>query len=222
MATAAPEPAASRVEVRRSRRRRRTVSAYREDDRVVVMIPARLSVAEEREWVATMLERLERSERRRRPSDAGLRRRASELSDRYLGGLARPATVRWVDNQNSRWGSCTPGDRSIRLSRRLQGVPAWVIDYVLVHELAHLLEPGHTAAFWEWVDRYPKAERAKGFLEGMAAASQLGITADPPDCSAADGCAPAAPAPATPARAGSAPGSAARRPATTGGRATPR
>ena len=183
MPTRAPDTEGPIVEVRRSRKRRRTVSAYREDDRVVVMIPARLSAKEEREWVAKMLERLERSERRRRPDDAGLRRRAADLSNRYLGGLARPATVRWVENQNSRWGSCTPADRSIRISTRLQGMPGWVIDYVLVHELAHLIEPGHTAAFWGWVDRYPKAERAKGFLEGVACASQLGLQAQPPDCS---------------------------------------
>ena len=181
MATATPEPPAAltpQVEVRRSRRRRRTVAAYREDDKVIVMIPARLSVDEEQQWVTTMLQRLERSEKRRRPSDDVLMRRAAGLNDRYLGGLARPDTVRWVDNQNSRWGSCTPSDRSIRLSRRLQGMPSWVIDYVLLHELAHLREPGHTAAFWELVDRYPKAERAKGFLEGVAAAAQLGISAD--------------------------------------------
>jgi predicted metal-dependent hydrolase len=183
MPTRAPEPEGPLVEVRRSRRRRRTVSAYREDDRVVVMIPARLSAQEEQDWVTTMLERLEKSERRRRPSDARLRRRAAELSDRYLGGLAEPLTVRWVENQNSRWGSCTPSDRSIRLSTRLQGMPAWVIDYVLVHELAHLIEAGHTPAFWAWVDRYPKAERAKGFLEGIACATQLALRADPPDCS---------------------------------------
>ncbi len=173
------------VEVRRSRKRRRTVAAYREDDRVVVMIPARLSAKEEREWVATMLKRLERSEARRRPSDAGLSRRATELSNRYLGGLAQPESVRWVANQNSRWGSCTPSDKSIRLSTRLQGMPSWVTDYVLVHELAHLIEAGHTPAFWSWVDRYPKAERAKGFLEGVACATQLGISAQPPDCSEA-------------------------------------
>jgi predicted metal-dependent hydrolase len=171
------------VEVRRSRRRRRTVAAYREDDRVVVLIPARLSQAEEKEWVATMLKRLERSEQRRKPSDAALLRRANELSVRYLDGMARPEVVRWVDNQNSRWGSCTPSDRSIRLSRRLRGMPAWVIDYVLVHELAHLLVTGHTAEFWAWVDRYPKAERAKGFLEGVAVATHLGITGGDPDCS---------------------------------------
>ena len=171
------------IEVRRSRRRRSTVEAYRKGDKVVVMIPARLSVTEERQWVSTMLGRLERSESRRRPSDAALERRAAALSQRHLDGLARPEVVRWVENQNSRWGSCTPSDRSIRLSRRLQGMPSWVVDYVLVHELAHLLEVGHTPRFWAWVDRFPKAERAKGFLEGVGAASALGITADPPDCS---------------------------------------
>jgi hypothetical protein len=172
------------VEVRRSSRRRRTVAAYREDDKVVVLVPARLTRAEEREWVATMLARLERSERRRRPSDADLQRRATDLSERYLDGAARPLTVRWADNQTTRWGSCTPGDRAIRLSTRLQGMPPWVVDYVLVHELAHLLEAGHTPRFWEWVDRFPRAERAKGFLEGVAAAARLGPEADPPDRSA--------------------------------------
>jgi predicted metal-dependent hydrolase len=171
------------VEVRRSRKRRRTVAAYREDDKVVVLLPARFTRAEEQEWVAAMLARLEKSEKRRRPSDAALAKRAAGLSSKYLDGLADPLVVRWVENQNSRWGSCTPSDRSIRLSTRLQGMPAWVIDYVLVHELAHLIESGHTPTFWSWVDRYPKAERAKGFLEGVAAASQLGIEADPPDCS---------------------------------------
>lgn len=178
-----PGPSGPVVEVRRSRKRRRTVAAYREDDKVVVLLPARFTRAEEKEWVATMLARLERFERRRRPSDAGLKRRAAELSERYLDGGAVPDTVRWAANQNSRWGSCTPSDRAIRLSTRLQGMPGWVIDYVLVHELAHLIVPGHTPAFWTWVDRYPRAERARGFLEGVAAASALGMAAEPSDCS---------------------------------------
>jgi predicted metal-dependent hydrolase len=170
------------VEVRRSKRRRRTVSAYRDGDRIVVMIPASLSRAEEAEWVETMLTRLERSEQRRRPSDDDLLQRALALSDRYLGGLATPETVRWVENQRSRWGSCTPGDRTIRLSARLRGMPAWVIDYVLVHELAHLLESGHDAKFWAWVDRYPQAERAKGYLLGWSAAAKV----EPPPSGDAD------------------------------------
>ena len=93
--------------------------------------------------------------------------RAAKLNDLYLGGLAVPASVRWVTNQNARWGSCTPGDRSIRLSDRLQKMPGWVVDYVLVHELAHLLESGHTPAFWAWVDRYPRAEQGQGLPRGL-------------------------------------------------------
>ena len=167
-----PVPPRPRVEVRRSARRRRTVSAYRDEDgTLVVLLPARMSRAEEQQWVEVMLDRVERSERRRRPSDADLEKRAAQLSERYLEGLARPQAVRWVTNQSQRWGSCTPADGSIRLSARLQGMPAWVVDYVLLHELAHLLESGHTPTFWRLVERYPKAERARGFLEGVALAS---------------------------------------------------
>ena len=161
------------VEVRRSRRRRRTVSAYRDGERIIVLIPASMSKRDEATWVADMVARVQRQERRKVRSDDDLVARAAKLNDLYFGGLAVPASVRWVTNQNARWGSCTPGDRSIRLSDRLQHVPAWVVDYVLVHELAHLLEAGHTPAFWAWVDRYPKADKAKGYLEGYSAAARL-------------------------------------------------
>ncbi len=161
------------VEVRRSKRRRRTVSAYRQGDRIIVLIPASLTKAQEAEWVETMVARLEKSETRRRPSDGDLMARARRLSDLYLGGLAVPESVRWVENQRSRWGSCTPGDRTIRLSARLQAMPAWVVDYVLVHELAHLLEANHNRAFWAWVEHYPRVERAKGYLSGYSAAAHL-------------------------------------------------
>ena len=164
---------APQVEVRRSKRRRRTVSAYRDGDTIVVLVPASLSRADEAAWVETMVARVQKSERRTPPSDADLMERALSLNDQYLGGLAPPSSVRWVENQQQRWGSCTPGDRTIRLSVRLQGMPGWVIDYVIVHELAHLIEPGHDAAFWGWVDRYPQAERAKGYLLGWSAAARL-------------------------------------------------
>ena len=166
------------VEVRRSRRRRRTVSAYREAGRTVVLIPAAFTRRQEQEWVATMVARLERQDRRRRPSDAVLARRAGELSDRYLSGRARPTSVAWVDNQSSRWGSCTPADGTIRISSRLRGMPAWVLDYVLLHELAHLLQPRHGPSFWALLESYPRTERAKGFLEGVAATAGLQLDDD--------------------------------------------
>jgi predicted metal-dependent hydrolase len=52
-------------------------------------------------------------------------------------------------------------------------MPSWVVDYVLVHELAHLLEAGHTREFWAWVDNYPKAEKAMGYLQGYSSAAHL-------------------------------------------------
>jgi predicted metal-dependent hydrolase len=169
------------VEVRRSRRRRRTVSAYREDGRTVVLIPARFTKAEERRWVASMLDRLAAGDRRRSPSDEELATRAEELSRRYLGGLAKPVSIRWVDNQQSRWGSCTPADGSIRISTRVRGMPGHVLDYVVLHELAHLIVPGHGKDFWALLGGFPRLERARGYLEGVAAAAHLGLVAPSPE-----------------------------------------
>jgi hypothetical protein len=170
------------VEVRRSKRRRQTVSAYRDGDKIVVLLPARMSRAEEKRWVADMLSRLQRSETRRRSpareSDEALTQRCRELSAKYLDGRAQPQGVRWVPPMRTRWASCTPSEATIRVSERLRDVPGWVLDYVLVHELAHLLVPGHGADFWKWVRRYPKMERAIGYLEGISAAGQLGIGLD--------------------------------------------
>jgi predicted metal-dependent hydrolase len=163
------------VEVRRSRRRKRTVSAYRRDGKVIVMIPDRFTRAEEAEWVTTMLDRLDRSERRRRRTDDQLMRRATELCAEYLHDKVAPSSVRWVGNMTIRWGSCTTTTGEIRLSDRLQSMPPWVVDYVLLHELAHLIEPSHNKRFWHWVDRYPRAERAKGYLEGVAHAVALDL-----------------------------------------------
>ena len=161
------------IEVRRSRRRRRTVSAYREGGRTIVLIPARFSADEERTWVDAMMRRLAAGDKRRRPSDEQLLARAADLSGRYLGGLAKPLSIAWVTNQSSRWGSCTPSEGTIRISSRVKGMPAWVLDYVILHELTHLLQPGHGPEFWSLLGSYPRTERARGYLEGVAATAGL-------------------------------------------------
>jgi hypothetical protein len=169
------------VEVRRSQRRRRTVSAYRDGERVVVLIPDRFSRAEETEWVERMLARLAAREERIRRTDAELLARCRRLTKRYLPEHiheVEPASVRWVTNQNGRWGSCTPDDGTIRISHRIQEMPDWVIDYVLLHELAHLVVPSHSGPFWDLVNRYPKAERARGYLEGISAATGVVLADD--------------------------------------------
>lgn len=169
--------------VRRSARRTRTVAAFWEDGQAVVAIPAHFSGHQETEWVTRMVDKLHRQGQkrpagkgsRRPPGDSALAEHAAGLSRKYLGGRAVPSSVRWVRNQNSRWGSATPSEGTIRLSHKLQPMPQWVIDYVLLHELAHLLVAGHNAAFWKLLDAYPHTERAKAFLEGVAFATGRGL-----------------------------------------------
>ena len=140
---------------------------------------AKLNQAQEKLEVEKIVNRLlSRAERARRATDDDLMKRARHLSDTYLGGLARPESVRWVSNQRARWGSCTPGERTIRLSDRLQDMPRWVVDSVLVHELTHLIEAGHTEEVWAWVANYPHAEKAKGYLEGFSAGARLDLAGE--------------------------------------------
>jgi predicted metal-dependent hydrolase len=153
-----------RIEVRRSRRRKKTISAEVVGDALMVSIPERMSRAEEQEWVSVMAARMtERLRRDRLNSDGALTRRANELAESYLNGV-RAGDIAWVTNQRSRWGSCSPEDSVIRISLALAGYPAWVRDYVIVHELAHLQVADHSEAFWKLVNRYPLTERARGFL----------------------------------------------------------
>ncbi|MCQ1985382.1 M48 family metallopeptidase [Arthrobacter sp. zg-Y844] len=166
------------IQVRRSARRKRTVNAVFRDGVALISIPAHFSTAQEAEWVRRMVARLEeRSAGVPHPetSESELMLRAAKLSRTYLSGRARPQSVRWVSNQNSRWGSATPGRGTIRLSDKLQGMPEWVIDYVLLHELAHLLVPSHGPAFWRLLESYPQTETAKAFLSGAAFASARGL-----------------------------------------------
>jgi hypothetical protein len=51
-------------------------------------------------------------------------------------------------------------------------MPRWVLDYVLLHELNHLLHAGHGPDFWAELEGYPRTQRARGFLEGYAFAGE--------------------------------------------------
>ena len=132
---------------------------------MVVRLPAGLTRAEERSWVRRMLTQLETRERTERlNARRNLERIAERLNDEYFGGKLRWTSVRFVANQHDRYGSCTPEDGTIRISHRVAAYPPWVREYVVMHELAHLLVPAHSPRYWRLVDRYPLAERARGFL----------------------------------------------------------
>ncbi len=73
------------------------------------------------------------------------------------------ARAKIVDNR-FRWGSCTVKN-NVNLNWRLIKAPMFVIDYVIVHELAHLLEANHTSRFWNIVRTHaPRMERARNWL----------------------------------------------------------
>jgi predicted metal-dependent hydrolase len=154
-----------KVEVVRSPRRRKTITAERRGGRVVVRLPAGLTRAEERSWVDRMVTRLtERDRLERLNARRNLERAAERLNREYFEGRLRWESVRYVSNQHDRYGSCTPQDGTIRISHRVAEFPPWVRDYVLLHELAHLRIPSHSPRFWRLVDDYPLGERARGFL----------------------------------------------------------
>ena len=152
--------------------------------RLLVRVPARISSEEEQRFVTRMLQRFSaRAEARALPPPSALMARARELSSRYFGGELRPASVEVVTNQRTLYGSCSVQTGRIRLSHKLAGMPPWVRDYVLIHELAHLRVPRHNRRFWSLVNRYELAERARGFLMGAGFTEATPL--DPVD--AADG-----------------------------------
>ncbi len=164
-----------RIEVHRSKRRRKTVAARIVGDTMQVRAPADLPQEELDRVIAELRPRLERQRRRKQAlDDAALAARAAALNARYFGGRLRLGPVSYVTNQEQRYGSCTPQTAAIRISHRVAAMPDWVKDYVLVHELAHLEEPNHSPRFWALVNRYPRSERARGFLMGACLAEPGG------------------------------------------------
>lgn len=153
--------------MRTSPRRRKTASASWQNGRIVVVVPARTSLAQRAELVEQLVGRLLRQRPHVAGSDPELARRAADLAARYLDDV-RPTSVRWSARQQRRWGSCSPETGAIRISALLRPAPGWVVDAVLVHELAHLVEPGHGPAFRRLVGRFERTDAAEAFLAGYA------------------------------------------------------
>lgn len=158
------------INVVRSARRKKTISARLLNWYTMeVRAPADIPEAELQRAIRDLAERMEasRSKLRQFASDQDLERRAQRLNQGLFGGALRWRSIRFVSNQNTCFGSCTPVRGTIRISHRLAGAPSFVLDYVITHELAHLLEPSHSAAFWKHVYRYERTERARGYLMAM-------------------------------------------------------
>jgi hypothetical protein len=128
-----------------------------------LLVPATMPHSEREHWAEVMTRRLQRRVERARPSDERLAERARRLNDRHFDGRLRWTSIRFAEMERL-WGSCTFTDGAIRIARRAASLPEWVLDYLLVHELAHLVHSDHGAEFRELESRYLLTERAKGYL----------------------------------------------------------
>jgi predicted metal-dependent hydrolase len=179
-------PGVPPLEIHRSPRRRRSASAAPRDGVVVVRLPAGLPREEEDRLLADLVRKVTGKVRADAlGGDEVLERRAAALADRYLDGV-RPSSVRWSSRMRRRYGSCTPSEGTIRISRELAGAPAFVLDHVLVHELAHLQVSDHGPRFQELLARFPGSERAAGWLEGYTAGRLAAGAGQEPDADTGD------------------------------------
>ncbi|MCA9951156.1 MAG: M48 family metallopeptidase [Anaerolineales bacterium] len=152
------------VEIIRSAKRKKTVSAKLVDGTLIVRAPARMSAAELAPVIENLTKRMQKRSQPVTMSDTQLEQMAQELNQQYFDGNLHWQSIRFVTNQNTRFGSCTPSQGTIRISQRLIKMPKWVLRYVVMHEIAHLREANHSSRFWNLVNRYPLTERARGYL----------------------------------------------------------
>jgi len=154
----------------RSRRRKKTIQTKSGDGKLWIYLPAGMHPKDEQKWIDRMMKRNERWEQKKtiKQSDKWLVQRAEELNKKFFNGVL-DFSICFVTNQHSRFGSCTSLDKSIRISDRVKTMPSWVQDYIIIHELAHLIYPDHSKKFWDTVNQYKYAERAKGYLIALGA-----------------------------------------------------
>ena len=160
-----PNPDQPRPPVRviTSRKRRRTVAARLRSGVLELLVPASMPHAERDHWAEVMSRRLQLRAERSRPSDERLQEPARKLNSRYFDGKLSWTAIGFSDMERL-WGSCSFTDGAIRIARRAASLPDWVLDHLLVHELAHLVHSDHGPGFHELENRYPLTERAKGYL----------------------------------------------------------
>jgi predicted metal-dependent hydrolase len=152
----------------RSDKRIKTVSARVVDGVLEILAPSDIGDSELAPIIAQLRGKIEKKQQKRHQQQQlntdVLTQIANRLNREYFQGRLRWETLEWSTQQNKRYGSCTPALRSIRISHRLASMPAFVLEYVVMHELAHLLEANHGPRFWQLVNQYPRTERARGYL----------------------------------------------------------
>jgi len=151
------------VEIIRSKRRKNTIQAKIVNKKLIIYLPSNLPETEEKKWIQKMINW--KNNKKQLNNDL-LLKRAKQLNKIYFNN-SLDFSIKFVTNQKTRFGSCTYKNKSIRISDRLTKAPKWVLDYLIIHELAHIVHPNHNKKFWEKVNQYKYAERARGYLIAM-------------------------------------------------------
>ena len=160
------------IVVLRSKRRKKSISAYRQGGRIIISIPSRMSKADERSVIPEMIAKIRAQESDESPSETMLMQRCVQLLERYAPEITIcPKSINWR-SMRERWGSCTSVDATIRISDRLKGAPSYALDYVLLHEAIHLHYFHHGPEFKAVLARFPEERRAEAYLEGFEAAER--------------------------------------------------
>ena len=153
------------VKIVRSRRRLRTVSARLIKDTLLVSAPLMLSRESLEKIVTDFKVKFERKKLKAELDKSdNLTERARRINEKYFDNKLKINSIEYVADQNRKFGCCNYRSANIRISHRIGLMPEWVRDYVIIHELAHLIEPNHSSAFWDIVSRYKLTERARGYL----------------------------------------------------------
>jgi predicted metal-dependent hydrolase len=161
-----PTPDDYPIQIIRSKRRKKSISGEIKNGTLIIRAPQRISDQELQPHIESLKKKLARSQKRRRApqTDDALETIARQLNREHFGGELKWASIRYVTNQRTRYGSCTPATGEIRISDRLKEMPKWVLTYVVMHEISHLIEANHSKSFWDLVNRYSLSERARGYL----------------------------------------------------------
>ena len=153
------------VKIIRSPNRRHTVSAKMVNDCLVVAAPLRLSEENLTKIVSDFKLKFEKKKLKEElDRNQPLAEIAALLNKKYFSNRLKINSIEYVTGQNSKFGCCNYREGHIRISHKVGLMPKWVRNYVLIHEMAHLIEPNHSKAFWNIVCRYGLTERARGFL----------------------------------------------------------
>jgi predicted metal-dependent hydrolase len=167
------------IKIIRSPKRKRTISAQQNKGVLSVKAPAGISDEDLEKTISRLKERIiNRKLKRDLNVKDDLKEVAERLNRKYFGGRLKIDSIEYSTNQNRRFGCCNFKTGKILISHRLADMPDWVRDYVIVHELAHLIIPNHSRAFQDLVAKYNLKERATGYLMAKGYAEEEPDTDD--------------------------------------------